>query len=507
MIPLMMLNYEKNQKYSWEWLLDPLLNIHDPHQAKLRFNAPFENNTRDYSPNNYSGTVNGLTIDKKGLYSNSNNDYYALNSAAFPSGTTDFTIEFWVWVNATTITYPYIISSANYLNSGFYITCVGAPTNWNSYPDSYLSFNLCSTIGSAYVLSKTGIRGNNWYHIAIVRKGASLYMYLNGILQSKHSDTSIRSLVSSGTPKIFGEASSITGAEKGYISNVKFYNSAKYTGPYIPNFRYRGQTENYIAGLKNYNITGPVYLKKEEFSEEKDPYANYVVFQFDATISSNAKDIASNVIPTYTGTYTIPQAVSRTIYPYVSKINKTSKKVSGFIYTDGNGDRVSWTNSKYVLGTSNFTIEFWTAPYNGGGGDAYGRLLLIGTDSANGCFAVIRANAPNPLTIFAQTYSGGWSNVIDTNSGTLPNDKWSHVAITRSGGNVYTMYINGVLANTVTNGTGNNLTGNTIYIGSGSTAGTNDYHGRYANFRITKGIVRYTSNFDPQISFPSIVRQ
>jgi|WetSurSiteA1Bulk_404760.scaffolds.fasta_scaffold01217_6 hypothetical protein len=244
--------------------------------------------------------------------------------------------------------------------------------------------------------------------------------------------------------------------------------------------------------------SGATFLNKKEFFKDRDPYEQFVVFN--ATFDNNTKgyDMANSVAPTFYAEAYI-SGYQANAFPYYLKYPLAAKLSSGYAILDGTNDRIVYTNNNYILGTSNFTIEMWTAPLNGGAGSSYGRLFLLGTDGTNGCFAIIRANNPNPLLIFAQTYSSGWSDVISTNSAPIYDNTWNHIAITRSG-NTYRYYLNGIFVVETTNGTGNNLTGNTICLGTATTGASNFYNGKYRAVRITKK-VRYNSNFIPEREF------
>lgn len=75
----------------------------------------------------------------------------------------------------------------------------------------------------------------------------------------------------------------------------------------------------------------------------------------------------------------------------------------------------------------------------------------------------------------------------------MPNT-WYHIAYTWDGSN-YTFYINGVLLHTIAK------TGTPVAqgdLGIGARAGNYEkYSGYIQDFRITKGLVRYTANFTP----------
>lgn len=87
------------------------------------------------------------------------------------------------------------------------------------------------------------------------------------------------------------------------------------------------------------------------------------------------------------------------------------------------------------------------------------------------------------------SYSGVWS--LTHNTVVTEND-WHHVAIVRNG-TVFTVYLDGVASGTQTQSLAFNPT--SLVIGRYPTQTTWDFAGYLDDFRITKGVARYTSGF------------
>lgn len=160
---------------------------------------------------------------------------------------------------------------------------------------------------------------------------------------------------------------------------------------------------------------------------------------------------------------------------------------SGCLLVDGSGDYVSTpSDTKFQIGTGDYTVEFWVYVNSG--------------NSNNGVFTFGATSSGLALAV----YSGGWhltfSGAGGDNMGTVTLSTWQHIAITRSGSS-NRMFVNGTqIGATLTNAT--NLADNQLKIGYYY----DPYYclnGKIDEFRFTKGVARYTTNFTaPTAPFP-----
>jgi hypothetical protein len=102
---------------------------------------------------------------------------------------------------------------------------------------------------------------------------------------------------------------------------------------------------------------------------------------------------------------------------------------------------------------------------------------------------------------FYSSSSGGWWDVGNVLVGTVSSSEWRHFAIVRQGGAIRT-YQNGILQAESSIGNVYHSPSDTVIIG-GQTGGRS-VNGFIDDFRITKGIARYSGNFTPPSSEMSL---
>jgi hypothetical protein len=159
---------------------------------------------------------------------------------------------------------------------------------------------------------------------------------------------------------------------------------------------------------------------------------------------------------------------------------------TGCLTLDGSGDYLQTpSNSAFAFGTGNFTIEMWLKPTTVSGNDG---VFTTGSGVSLASF--------QGFWFLSNTGAGG------TNMGSATAGSWQHVAITRSGTSVR-MFINGTqLGSTLTWST--NFTQTQFFIGYYSSSSFG-FEGLIDEFRVTKGVARYTANFTaPTAPFPDL---
>jgi hypothetical protein len=169
----------------------------------------------------------------------------------------------------------------------------------------------------------------------------------------------------------------------------------------------------------------------------------------------------------------------------VSSVQK--KFGTGSLYFDGSSHFQYLEQSSTFLGSGDFTMEFW----------AY--------KTANAVTRLFSSSS----SIFLQDYSFNRIGLYWTSPETflggvpqLPLNAWTHVAITRQG-NTFRVFYNGTLSLTTTSSL-TTATSAAGYIGSAVDGATERFNGYMDEFRITKGVARYTASFTvPDAPYPN----
>ena len=152
---------------------------------------------------------------------------------------------------------------------------------------------------------------------------------------------------------------------------------------------------------------------------------------------------------------------------------------------DGTGDYLSIASDvDYGFGTGDFTIEGWFYK------TAVSTQYLFDTRTIlNENSIAVQSNGAGNLRLFV---NGAF---VLTSSNTHTNNAWNHLAISRASGTTR-FFINGVVStNTYTDAT-NYGTAKPLFIGATYT-GSTSYNGYIDEFRVTKGLARYTTTFTP----------
>ena len=150
-------------------------------------------------------------------------------------------------------------------------------------------------------------------------------------------------------------------------------------------------------------------------------------------------------------------------------------------------------STDFNFGTDDFTIECWI--YRNG--TSYGFVFETrggeDTTGTDGIGLYMGSGGNNEIGVAVNR-----SNVILINQDHQTNDQWQHFAVVREGSTM-TLYIDGTARGTGSNSTDFNRT-RPIRIGNLHNASSNGgygFPGYIDDFRVTKGLARYTSNFTP----------
>jgi hypothetical protein len=175
-----------------------------------------------------------------------------------------------------------------------------------------------------------------------------------------------------------------------------------------------------------------------------------------------------------------------------AQISTSVKKYgTGSMAFDGTGDYLSVTDSANFDLPADFTVECWINLLSTS--NPFPRIFSFGTyNAANNLDCSIDTSTKYLVVYFnGAQYDSGTSTI---NFGT-----WYHIAIVRNGSTIKA-YVDGTSKITIASATASVERSQPFYIGnlhSFESSTTAAFVGYIDDFRLTKGIARYTSNFTP----------
>ena len=178
-----------------------------------------------------------------------------------------------------------------------------------------------------------------------------------------------------------------------------------------------------------------------------------------------------------------------------AQISTAQSKFGNSSLGTASGDISISTTNIFNFGTSDFTVEFWF--YRTGLGSGNNFIVDARPNGSNGNYFMLWM--PSGTTA-PQYYTASSSRI--TSSINLGTNAWTHIAVVRNSGTT-TLYMDGVSGGSFSDSTNYVDTGgSTLGFWAGSSTSYSDYTtpGFFDDFRVTKGVARYTSNFTPPTS-------
>ena len=407
-----------------------------------QFNFPITRNG-----NTTQGTFTPYSADWSN-YFNGSSDYFSLtDNGAFNFGTGDATVEYWFNSPGTSNNYPGIISSVDYNASG------SASIRFDNTGYKGKAFMYVNGGGDPVISSTTTISYNTWNHIAIVRQGTSLKLYLNGTLDTTVTiSVSLPWNLSNGGMRI-GRGFDVDGASAyypGYLSNLRL---VKGTAVYTSNFT---PSATPLTAISNTSL----------LTCQSSRFVDNSIYAF--TLTNQGSPSVQGFSP----------FAPLTVY------NPATYGGSG--YFDGSGDYLqAGTSASLALGSGDFTIEgfHYCTGYNGGAA-LYSTINTY--PSSTGLLFYIESGGRYTIDV-------NGAILQPTNLATL--NAWIHYAVVRSSTTI-TIYINGSSIGTVSSST--NYSDQYAVIGrTGAGSASNFFLGYLSNTRMVKGTAVYTTTFTP----------
>lgn len=355
--------------------------------------------------------------------------------------TGDFTIDFWVAVSTTTQnTIPLNKSDSTgrsyiqYFNDNVYVVNDAA-----------------TAVFSAVALNLTI---NTWYHFAVCKSGSLWYLFLNGT-QLGGTQTNTGTFGDNSGPLRIGNYIGGDYVFNGYLDDLRITKGlARYTQSFDPPSRSFEQ----------------LYDPYTDWT--KDPYLGNVVLH--CPFNESVGDTKGHTVTAYGN----------------AAVSATQSKLGGkSCYFDGTGDYLAATGCD--VGAGDFTIDFWMRATNGSVRDD-GLFHLQSSTPPPGGYGGLSLGINDTLSGFVV----GHDSTYDARTATISAGVWYHIALVRVGSNV-TLYLDGVALGATVSTSTDFSSYNYAHIGVYYSTGY-VWDGYIDDFRITKGIARYTANFTPE---------
>jgi len=358
-----------------------------------------------------------------------------------PTG--NFTIELFVYVTSSTATQAFV-SQGTSGSAGR--TAIGI--------DNSSGAKWFCQVGGVFVYSSAAPTLNTWNYLAMTYNGTAIALYLNGallgsqlnVINAQNSQLRISGLWTSPTAGYYLD---------GYLSNVRVSNTV------------RTVTSTPTAPFTSDANTTLLTCQGNRFVD----------------VSGTPKTLTPSGGPRV-----------QAFQPFSPTASYTTALYGGSGYFNGSTDYVSITDGTALkLGSGNFAIEGWVYLSTSGGSQAI---------YARSGFGIIIGIGSGSFVLYASSNGSSWDLAAGITFGTAVANTWTHFAAVRNGANI-TLYVNGVLGNTVAVSTSTLYEATAPTVGNWNYAGANWWFNGYAsNLRVVKGTAVYTGAFKPPTLAP-----
>ena len=469
-----------------------------------------------------SESTSTYKFGSKSIHINGANGYINLGNRSEWNLSNDFTMEMWAKNNGSLNHQVHLVVHGDD-SSGWYFVIK---------PDGVFRFWTGLIPDSA----PTNFLNGDWHHIALTRSGNDWKLFLDGVIIS--SDTrgdfsSYNGDLIVGTWPFSG----YDGTLLGYIDDFRFTDGvARYTAnfavptaahplattmqnpsAYTVTYTATDAASNVATATRTVNVeadttapvitvvgdnpaavtTGATYTDAGATAVDNIDGAVAVVTTGLSAVSTagatNWEDVAlqlpldTDFTDTSTSTHTVTPTGGGVS---ISTAQKKFGAASALFNASGTSKLSAGSTSAVAFGTGDFTIEMW-AYWTNTDHSTYPTFFDSGAFAGNGLAARRHAGNPNEIQIGWNNWSSGTGHAQF--SFTPTTGQWYHLAFVRSGG-TFTVYANGTSLGSMA--LTYNFTAGELLIGASRHSGTEGMkNGHLDDFRITKGVARYTSNF------------
>jgi hypothetical protein len=415
-----------------------------------------------FQPFSPSASYTTAAYGGSGYYSGTSGEYLnTVANAAFSFGTSDFTVEGWVYPTGTLVSnnMPIVEIRNSGGGAGFVLLRTANALTLNVYTNN--GFAGAST---------NSLTLYAWNHVALVRNSNVWYYYINGVASGSFSNSSSQTDGATVGPKIGGSNATAAEVWFGYLSNIRIVKgTAVYTGAFTPPTLAPLTTSGSTSAASYSSTTNVNTSFASSATSLLLNYTNAGIY--DAAVQNNEITVGS-------------AQASTTVY----KWSPTSMKFNGstdYLTTP--------LGPNLQFGTSDFTVECWSYLIS-----RVTTMPCIFNNYNNytaGSLGFFAGHATASTTQYQVSINGGSFPSTAIQGGTIVYNNWVHLAVVRSSG-VISLYVNGTSVGTQSSSASLNGVGSNFFIGTaGDTPTTSYINGYLQDFRITKGVARYTANF------------
>ncbi len=402
-----------------------------------------------FSPFNPTSAWSASTVGGSGYFDGTVDYLTTPDNAAFNLGSSDFLIEAWVY-NQSTTNFKMVMGQ------------------WNTGQVSYTLRQNASkwvftyTTNGTTEVAVTGTSNqvlNAWTHLAVIRTGNTLGLFVNGTRETTASMTGVTIHNNTG---VF----SVGGAGNGGDLYVGYIGSSRLVLGTLPS--------GYDATQSTLTLPTAPFTSTASTSILLN-FTNSGIY--DATAKNVLETVGSAQVST-----------------------TTSKWPSTSMLFNGTTDylQVNTASDLYNLSSGNWTIEAWV--YRTGTNQMSPISYLNGSGTTLNGWA-IEVNRTSAGTLYFASYnaSTGPSGSVISAGNLVPLNTWTYIAVTCVGTTV-TLYVNGTNVGSGARGTIGNDSSCRLRIGGMNYTTVRYWQGYIEDPRITKGVARTIST--PTAAFP-----